>query len=260
MLDYILRGRAAFAKGPEREHKDEAISFFERALALDPRSVDAQIWLASVLAARVRENQTDSRTADIERAQRLVGQALSLSPRSAGAHLAKGGLLRAKDRCEEAIPEYVTVLASNRNSAVALFGIGICKISTGSVGEAIPLFEQIIRLDPRDPFIVYRYDWLGLAHLLLLHIDEAIVWFEKARSVSPAISGPYVHLASAYAIKGDIERAAAELAEARRLAGDDRYSSIARLRAGGHGGSPKTRALWEATYLAGLRKAGVPEE
>ena len=56
------------------------------------------------------------------------------------------------------------------------------------------------------------------------------------------------------------ERAAAELAEARRLAGDDRYSSIARLRAGGCCGSPKTRALYEATFLAGLRKAGVPED
>jgi hypothetical protein len=52
----------------------------------------------------------------------------------------------------------------------------------------------------------------------------------------------------------------AELAEVRRVAGDDRYSSIARLTAGGSHGSPKTRALWEATYLVGLRKAGVPEE
>ena len=66
--------------------------------------------------------------------------------------------------------------------------------------------------------------------------------------------------APAYALKGDIERAAAELAEARSLAGADHYSSIARMRAGGCCGSPKTRALVETTYFAGLRKAGVPEE
>ena len=66
-------------------------------------------------------------------------------------------------------------------------------------------------------------------------------------------------LASAYALKGETERAA-ELAEARRLAGDDRYSSIARMRAGGCCESPKPRALYEATFLPGLRKAGVPEE
>jgi hypothetical protein len=62
----------------------------------------------------------------------------------------------------------------------------------------------------------------------------------------------------AYALKGDLDRASAELAEARKLSRDGRYSSIARLK----GGSwvPKVRALAEATYFAGLRKAGVPEE
>jgi hypothetical protein len=36
-------------------------------------------------------------------------------------------------------------------------------------------------------------------------------------------------------------------------------SSITRLRAVELGGVPKVRALTEATYFAGLRKAGVPE-
>jgi len=41
---------------------------------------------------------------------------------------------------------------------------------------------------------------------------------------------------------------------------DDRFSSIARLKASGNFGVPKIRALYEATYFAGLRKAGMPEE
>ena len=69
------------------------------------------------------------------------------------------------------------------------------------------------------------------------------------------------HLASAYAVAGDTERAAAELAEARRLSHDDRYSSLARVKAGEPRlGVPKVQALFEATHLAGLRKAGMPEE
>jgi len=67
--------------------------------------------------------------------------------------------------------------------------------------------------------------------MLQSHMDEAIVWFEKARTAIPALPTPHSRLASAYALNGDTERAAAELAEARRLAGDDRYSSIARLKA-----------------------------
>ena len=67
-------------------------------------------------------------------------------------------------------------------------------------------------------------------------------------------------LAAAYGLKGETERGAAELAEARRLNDDGRYSSIARVKGVGHFGVPKIRALFEATYLAGLRKAGMPEE
>jgi hypothetical protein len=81
------------------------------------------------------------------------------------------------------------------------------------------------------------------------------------RRVAPIQNSPLVHayLASAYALKGEIERAATELAEARRLSGDI-YLSIARVKAGGRWGVPEIRALFEATYFAGLRKAGMPEE
>jgi hypothetical protein len=70
----------------------------------------------------------------------------------------------------------------------------------------------------------------------------------------------FVHscLASAYGLKGETERATAELAEAGRPHGEGSFSSIARIRT--EAPSAPFRALWETTYLAGLRKAGVPEE
>jgi hypothetical protein len=78
---------------------------------------------------------------------------------------------------------------------------------------------------------------------------------------TPGVPTFHSQLASAYALNGDTEHAAAELAEARRLASDDRFSSIARWRAFGLGlERPKILALVEATFLAGLRKAGMPEE
>jgi hypothetical protein len=61
-------------------------------------------------------------------------------------------------------------------------------------------------------------------------------------------------------LKGEIEGAAASLAEARRLSGDNRYSSITALKTAVDFGVPKVRALCDATYFAGLRKAGVPDE
>jgi len=259
-LDYILRGRAALSKPATRGNRAEAISLFEHALTLNERSVEAQCWLAMSLAARVLDNITDSAEADMAYAERLVGEALAASPRSALAHYARGQVLRAQNRWQEAIPEYEMVLALDRNWVQALANLGECMFYAGSIEEMIPLQEQAIRLSPRDSSTVAWRNRIGIVHLLQSRMDQAIVWLEKARNANPEL--PYVHidLASAYGLKGQTELAATELAEARRLSSDNRYSSLARLKAVEYFGTPKVRVLFETTYFAGLRKAGMPEE
>jgi TolB-like protein/class 3 adenylate cyclase/Flp pilus assembly protein TadD len=259
-LDYILRGRAAFSKPRTRDSSAEIITLFERALLLDPRSVEAQNALAVALAGRVLEDMSDSAAADLARADELVGQALATSPHNPSAHYAKGQVLRASGRPEEAIPEYQTAIALNRNWVFAHAALGSCKLLTGSIEEAIPLIKQAIRLSPRDPYIGNWYWAIGRVHLLQSRIDEALLWLQKARSTNSGLPVVRAYLASAYALKAETERATRELAEARRLSSNDRYSSIARLRAVGYWGVPKIRELYEAVYLAGLRKAGMPEE
>ena len=76
-LDYILRGRAARLKPNSPDVYAEAISLFERALALDPQSVEAQTQLADSLVGRVLDEMTDSAAADLARADGLVGQVLA---------------------------------------------------------------------------------------------------------------------------------------------------------------------------------------
>jgi adenylate cyclase len=258
--EYILRARAAGNKPPSREQGAEILSLLERALALDPHSAEAQSAVAAVLAGRVLANMTASAAADLERAKALSEQALAAAPRSVLAHFAEGQVLRAQRRYAEALPEYETVLAYDRNWVYAFFALGQCKLQTGSIGEAIPLIERAIRLSPRDPQLGVWYENIGLVHLFQSHADEAVTWLEKARNHTPAHSMIRADLAAAYGLAGETERAAAELAEARRLSPDDRYSSLARLRAVySNWGVPKIRALREATYFAGLRKAGMPE-
>jgi tetratricopeptide (TPR) repeat protein len=254
-LDYILRGRAALSKPTPRDSYAEAIDLFECALALDPRSADAQGWLASTLACRSLDQMTASTASDIARAEGLIGQALAAWPRLPLAHFAKGELRRAQRRIEEAIPGYETAIAFNRNWAYAIYALGMCKLLTGPIEEAIPLAEQAIRLSPRDPQIGLFYLLIGWVHLVQSRTDEGIRWLEKSRSACPARPAPHVSLAAAYALKGETARAAAELAEARSLSLDGRLSSIARLKA-----SRDFHALFEATFFAGLRKAGMPEK
>ena len=82
-VDFIFRAGAILMGGsPSRERCAEAIALFEHALALDPRSVEAQSGLATDLASRVIDNMTDTAAADLVRAEALAGQALAASPNS----------------------------------------------------------------------------------------------------------------------------------------------------------------------------------
>ena len=177
-LDYVLRARAAWNKPPTREKWAETIGHLEHALAIDPGYVAAQGWLASALAARVLDQMSDSAAADTARAERLAEQALTAAPRSPLAHYAKGHVLRARGLPEQALPEYETVLALNRNWVFAISALAQCKLATGSIDEVIPLQEQAIRISPRDPSIVVFYHEIGIVHLLQSRIDEAIHWLK----------------------------------------------------------------------------------
>src|SRR5262249_57108053 len=136
--------------------------------------------------ARALDFMTDTAAADIVRAENLAARALAASPRSSLARFAKGQVLRAQHRYDEAIPEYETAIALNRNWAYAYSHVGWCKFMSGRVEELIPAQERAIRLSPRDPQIGLFYSRIGRALLLQSPIYEAIVWSEKVRTAPPA--------------------------------------------------------------------------
>ena len=259
-LDYVLRGRVANLRGLGRDCYAGSISLFERALSLDPHSPEAQAWLAETLAYRAFEGIAEAAAVDIARAKGLGAQALAASPRSAFAHVAQGRVLCAQGRFEEAISEYEAANAINPGLPHHYGYLGACRLWTGSINDAIPLAERAMAISPRDPYRAYWYFTIGQVQLLHSRTSEAIAWFDKVHRLMPHFPLVHAWLAAACAHNGQIERARAELAEARGRSRDGRYWSIARLKTVGHFGVPKIRALVENTYLAGLRKAGMPEE
>src|SRR5215469_2549692 len=256
-LDYILRGRAVLTRPISKENSDEAVTLFETALALDPKSADAAAWLAATLAFRVTDELSDFPDEDLPRAERLAVQALAGSPNSALAHYVKGQVLFAQSRCGEAIPEYERAISLDRSRAPAYARLGWCKFLTGSVDEAIPYFEQAIHLSPHEPAIASWYGRIGVIYLLQSHRAEAISWLERANSENAGLAFVHAYLAAGYALKGDAERARAELTEAQGLS--NLYSSLARVKKYTWYDNPAIRALAEATYFPGLLRAGVPE-
>jgi TolB-like protein/class 3 adenylate cyclase len=260
-FDCVLRGRAALYnhRGSTPESFAEAIKWFERALAIDPGSIESRAWHAVTLIESVLEQVTDTAVADIARAQAMIKEVVELSPRHPLINFVNGQVMRARYQFQLAIPEFEAAITTNRNWVQAIATLGLCKFFTGAIEEAIPAQELAIRLSPRDPRLPNWYWRIGMVHVLQSRIDEAISWLEKSRNANPRLAGPRGWLLSAYALKGDLPRAGAELAEARRLSGDNRYASIAAYKGAQQFGAAAFDALAEETFFAGLRKAGLPE-
>ena len=142
VLDYRYRARAAAAKLYSREKYAEAIGLYERALEIDPKLDWALAGLVTQLTGRVLDQMTDTATADMARAEELIKQALAAAPGSPSVHFTNGQVLRAQRRCAEAVSEYETALAYNRNYVYAFFALGQCKLHTGSIEETIPFLPR----------------------------------------------------------------------------------------------------------------------
>ena len=94
--------------------------------------------------------------------------------------------------------------------------------------------------------------------LLEGHTDQALVWLKRANSENSRLAFVHAYLAAGYGLEGDIDRGRAELAEAQRLSKG--YSNLASVEKSTWYDEPKIRALAEATYFPGLRRAGISEE
>ncbi|MBV8119053.1 MAG: hypothetical protein JO081_03825, partial [Alphaproteobacteria bacterium] len=150
-----------------------------------------------------------------------------------------------------------TAIALDHSRAPAYARLGWCKFLTGAVDEAIPYFEDAIHLGPHEPGIAIWYGRIGVISLLQSHVDEAIGWLEKANSENPRLGYVHAYLAAGYALKGDLERARTELAQAQALSKN--YSSLASVKKSNWFDDPKIRALAEANFFPALRRAGLPE-
>ena len=101
-----------------------------------------------------------------------------------------------QNRHHEAVVEYETALASDRNLVLAYSHIGQYKLFAGSVEESILYQERAIRLGPRSRAIHLWYARIGMAHLVQSRTDESIYWLERARNANPAYALHHAWLAA----------------------------------------------------------------
>jgi tetratricopeptide (TPR) repeat protein len=133
-VDFYFQGIACFHKGIIPEYLAQARGFFERALALDPRNIEALAGLA-IVNANIAIYVMDDRAGHLAAAEAALIKALSSAPKHALAHAYLGIVYMFTNRAVQGIAECERALALNPNLATAHGYIGFAKILEGRAEE-----------------------------------------------------------------------------------------------------------------------------
>jgi TolB-like protein/Flp pilus assembly protein TadD len=253
--DLNFQGLACLYTGANPEHLTQARGFFERASAINPRSVGALVGMAIADLTIGASLLTDDRSMRFSAAETNAIKALALAPGHAEAHLVLGCVYIFTNRATRGIVKCEQALALDRNSASSHAATGLAKFFMGQAAETEGHILEALRLSPRD---ITAYQWMhfvGSAKIQVGADDEAVSWLQ--RSIDANRNFPHTHfiLAAALGLVGALDEA--RTAAKAGLALNPNFT-IRRLRA--------TQLSDNPTYLAGrervcegMRLAGVPE-
>jgi tetratricopeptide (TPR) repeat protein len=183
-------GAALRAKG----RLDEAVASYERALAVQPDYADAHYNLANALLDANKPGQ----------AAEHFRVALGAIPDSAGVRNNLGIALANEGRMEEAIAEFRAALQVEPDSAKTHRNLGKALSETGRTKEGIEYLRRAIQLDPSDRDA--HYD-LGSDLLQLNQFAEAAKEFEAALAIAPDWAAAHNNLGIALASIGRMDEA-----------------------------------------------------
>jgi TolB-like protein len=254
-IDLYFQGMAWINKGTTPDYMTQARGFFERALELDPRNVEALIGTASVDVMANVTYLTDDRVARLASAEAALARALSLAPEHALAHLMMGRIHISTNRVAQGIAECERALALDRNLADAHAVIGLAKIFDGHPEETETHVNEAFRLSPRDHRAYRWVQFVGTSKLLLGDDEEAVACSRRSIEINRNHPITQFYLAAALAHLGRLKEARSAVQAG--LAANPTFT-ISRFRAAVGSDSATVLAQRERIY-EGMRKAGVPE-
>ncbi len=254
VLDLDMRGNEALFRSQQQPTKDGNIAtraLFEQALKIDPNDAAA---LAGSDITYLNEYAYGWTNPETDYEAKVLGQAdraIALAPNNPWNYSAKSVYLTITGRPKEGLRVADAEVAINPNYASAYSYRALAETALGQFEQAKSDLQQAMRLSPRDPRMGAFHDKMAWAELGLGHFDAAVEESSKAIDAGSKVYFSYLCLATAQALKGDIDDAKAALAEARRL-------------------NPKLSVKWlmgskfipnySQPWFDALRKAGLPEE
>ena len=187
----------------------------------------------------------------IDRASELLQKTLAINENDPDAHGNFAILYLQKREYDKALDAAERSLMLDPGSAWAMWRYARVLSFSGRPGEAIPLLENAIRLNPLGPSTFFAD--LGLSLRLLGRFEEAVAAYKKAIERSPNDFWYHANLAVVYTAMGRDEKAREEAAEVTRINPKfslEWFSKTSLL---------KDRSAVEKAVEA-LRKAGLPDK
>jgi TolB-like protein/DNA-binding response OmpR family regulator len=254
-MDLYFQGMAWYNQGLTTECLAEARGFFERAVALDPRNVDALVGLGVVDMAAAATFMAGDWAARFASAEAALAAALHLAPDHAPAHLWIGIAQIYTNRAARGSAECERALALDRNLANAHSYIGLAKLVSGYAEETEAHVKEALRLSPRDNRAFVWIQFVGTAKILLGSDEEAVSSFQRVIEIDRNYPVAYFYLAAALAHLERLEEARSAVRTGLALRPD---FTLARFRVGALSDNARYLAARERIY-DGMRKAGLPE-
>lgn len=237
---------------------NEAIADAQAALAIDPDSTIALNALAGAHVQHLVRGTAADRQATWRAAIAAATRAIELDRTDGLSHSLKGILLvLAPDgsRLEEALDSARRSHELNPHDSRALIGQAYVENLAGNPERAIEHLQHALRVSPRDPMRPNLLQQLALASLTARRYAEGVDYALRGLAEAPRLPPLHVFLATNYVGLGEIDKAKAAMAEARRLG----PAFVERHLSGDIYGSLRKRQQLFARIAAGLEAPDAAE-
>ena len=254
---FVILGRSLMNDERSAKTNGEAIALFERAIAMDGENFLALGHFARATADHVLNGwaPASERASRLARAEEAVNKAIKLEPKSAGALLTRGGVLRARGDYPQAIAAFKEALVLNPNFANAHAELGRVMIDVGEPEKTAEHVQKALDLNP-DDFARYIWCyWAGLAALYMDQPGEALKWLRRSHEANRQYDNALRLMAVAYAHANDEREARKKMDEFRRKRPDATLGDCERPDAAPH---PNIANQW-ARIRETMKRLGVPE-
>lgn len=234
------------------EDSVEALRLLGRAIELDPNYAVAY-GLAAYCHLRQRQRGwVPSATTEGARLARVAARKGQDDP--AALWMAGVALAILIGESEEALAMIERSLQLNPNSAGAWMASGMVRAYADDSATAIAHFERSIQLNPLDPLVYITWYGIAFAHFAAGRDEESAAWLDRSLRALPSYA-PALRLKIAIcALQGQAQECDKWVARLLAVAPD---TTLGRLRL--HLDPGIKNPTFCARFLAGLRKAGLPE-